>query len=163
MNMKKVILSLMMVPALMLGFIGCSGNKTANNAPVETVEVEEVEEIVPVASVNQLQGKWTISQVGSDTISIEEMPFMEFDIPNKKLHANVGCNIMNANLVIADENGSSISIDPGQVTMMACPNMEIEQLILQAVPQVQAVQPGATDNEMVLVDENGNALLVLTQ
>ena len=78
MNMKKVILSLMMVPALMLGFIGCSGNKTANNAPVETVEVEEVDEIVPVASVNQLQGKWTISQVGSDTISIDDMPFMEF-------------------------------------------------------------------------------------
>lgn len=161
--MKKVILSLVMVPALMLGFVGCSGNKTANSTPVEAVEVEEVEAVVPVTSVNELQGKWTISQVGSDTISIEEMPFMEFDIPNKKLHANVGCNIMNAALLVEDANASSISIEPGQVTMMACPNMEIEQLILQAVPKVKAIKNGASENEMLLVDENGNTLLVLSK
>ena len=45
--------------------------------------------------------------------------------------------------------------------MMACPNMDLETSVLQSMDQVRSVKAGKEENEMLLVDPEGNVLLVL--
>ena len=47
--------------------------------------------------------------------------------------------------------------------MMACPDMEMEDAILKAMEDVKGVKAGQSENEMLLVDANGNVLLVLSK
>ncbi len=157
--MKKMILLIGALPMFIFACSSCSG--------VQKKETESVKTEVPVAAVSKnatdLQGKWNIVKVGNQEIALEEMPFMDFNVNDKRLHANVGCNIMNASILLSDEDAAFLSIEPGQVTMMACPGMDIEQQILQAIPQVKGVKNGNADNEVWLIDENGNPVLILVQ
>ena len=48
-------------------------------------------------------------------------------------------------------------------TMMACPDMETEGVILQSFDDVKGVKAGQSENEMLLVDGSGNVVLVLSK
>ena len=48
-------------------------------------------------------------------------------------------------------------------TMMACPDMETEDAILKAMGDVKGVKAGQSENEMLLVDADGNVLMVLSK
>lgn len=62
---------------------------------------------------------------------------MEFDMKDNKVHGNAGCNIFNSTVVLDDQDISSITINPAATTMMACPDMEIEDAILKAMGNVK--------------------------
>ena len=47
--------------------------------------------------------------------------------------------------------------------MMACPNMDMETKVLQAMDQVRSVQQGATEAEMCLLNEEGATVVRLTR
>jgi hypothetical protein len=47
--------------------------------------------------------------------------------------------------------------------MMACPDMETEDAILKAMGDVKGVKAGQSENEMLLVDTDGNVLMVLSK
>ena len=57
---------------------------------------------------------------------------MAFDMKALKVHGNAGCNIFNSTLVLDGGDISAITIAPGAATMMSCPDMEIEDAVLQA-------------------------------
>ena len=59
--------------------------------------------------------------------------------------------------------GNTIKLEPGGSTMMACPDMEIEDAILKAMGNVKGVKAGQSENEMLLVDADGNVLMVLSK
>ena len=44
---------------------------------------------------------------------------------------------------------------------LATPNMDLETSVLQSMDQVRSVKGGKDENEMLLVDQDGNVLLVL--
>ena len=88
---------------------------------------------------------------------------MEFDMKDKKVHGNAGCNIFNSTVVLDDKDISSITINPAAATMMACPDMETEGVILQSFDDVKGVKAGQSENEMLLVDGSGNVVLVLSK
>lgn len=88
---------------------------------------------------------------------------MEFDMAQKKLHGNAGCNMFNTTVTLDDNNVSSITIAPGAATMMACPDMATEDAIMKAMGDVNAVKAGSSESEMLLVDKDGNTLLVLSK
>ena len=91
----------------------------------------------------------------------EGLPQMDFNMAEKKLHGNTGCNLFNTTITLDPEDVSSITIAPGATTMMACPNMDLETSVLQSMDQVRSVKAGKDENEMLLVDQDGNVLLVL--
>lgn len=140
--MKKVILCLLMIPAFVGTMLSCAEAKT---------------------DAKKLEGKWNIVEVKGEKILKEGLPEMEFDMADNKLHGNAGCNIFNTTVTLDDQNVSSIKINPAATTMMACPDMETEGAILQAMDQVKEVKAGQSESEMLLVDENGNVLLVLSK
>ena len=113
--------------------------------------------------VKKLEGKWNVIEVKGEKILKEGLPYMEFDMAQKKLHGNAGCNMFNTTVTLDDNNVSSITIAPGAATMMACPDMATEDAIMKAMGDVNAVKAGSSESEMLLVDKDGNTLLVLSK
>ena len=111
----------------------------------------------------KLEGKWNVIEVKGEKILKEGLPYMEFDMAQKKLHGNAGCNMFNTTVTLDDNNVSSITIAPGAATMMACPDMATEDAIMKAMGDVNAVKAGSSESEMLLVDKDGNTLLVLSK
>lgn len=140
--MKRVIFYVLLIPVFMGLLFSCSEAKT---------------------DAKKLEGKWNIIEVKGEKILKEGMPQMNFDMAEKKLHGNAGCNIFNTTVTLDDNDVSAITIAPAATTMMACPDMETEDAILQAMGDVKSVKAGQNDNEMLLVDGSGNVLLVLSK
>ena len=141
--MKKFMMYALLIPAMAVSFWSCSNSKT---------------------NVQQLEGKWNITEVNGEAISTQEnTPFMEFNMAEKKIHGNAGCNIFNTSLETDANDISALKIAQGMSTMMACPNMETESKILQAMTTVCAVKAGTDANQMLLVDEAGKTVFVLSK
>ena len=141
--MKKFMMYALLIPAMAVSFWSCSNSKT---------------------NVQQLEGKWNITEVNGEAISTQEnTPFMEFNMAEKKIHGNAGCNIFNTNLETDANDISALKIAQGMSTMMACPDMETESKILQAMTTVRAVKAGTDANQMLLVDEAGKTVFVLSK
>lgn len=141
--MKKFMMYALLIPAMAVSFWSCSNSKT---------------------NVQQLEGKWNITEVNGESISTQEnTPFMEFNMAEKKIHGNAGCNIFNTSLETDANDISALKIAQGMSTMMACPDMETESKILQAMTTVRAVKAGADANQMLLVDEAGKTVFVLSK
>ena len=140
MKMKKVLFYAFLLPAFVGMMFSCSDVKT---------------------DVKKLEGKWNVVEVKGEKVLEEGLPQMDFNMAEKKLHGNTGCNLFNTTITLDPEDVSSITIAPGATTMMACPNMDLETSVLQSMDQVRSVKAGKDENEMLLVDQDGNVLLVL--
>lgn len=139
--MKKILLFVGMIPVVCAGLLSsCATAKT---------------------DVKRLEGKWNIVEVNGQKIRKAELPFLEFDMKEMRVHGNTGCNLFNSTLKQAD--ASSLVFNQGMTTMMACPDMETEQAVLKAIKTVIAVKAGSTKQEMQLVDTEGNTVLLLSK
>ena len=98
---------------------------------------------------------------GSAVEQVEKLPSMEFDMTGKKLHGTTSCNLYNSGLELDEAHPSTLRITQAITTMMACPNMEVEQLFLQTLDRVASVKTGAEAGEMLLLDEAGSVLFTL--
>lgn len=140
--MKRVIFYVLMLPMVLGMMISCSEAKT---------------------DAKKLEGKWNVVEVKGEKILKEGLPYMEFDMAQNKLHGNAGCNMFNTTITLDANDVSSITIAPGAATMMACPDMAMEDAIMKAMGDVKAVKAGNSESEMTLVDQDGNVLLVLSK
>ena len=57
----------------------------------------------------------------------------------------------------------SIWYCPCHIKRFYCPDMETEDAILKAMGNVKGVKAGQSENEMLLVDADGNVLMVLSK
>lgn len=140
--MKKVLFYALMIPVL-AGMVSCA---TTNKTDVKS-----------------LDGKWTIVEVKGTKVEKAKMPFIEFNMAENKVHGNGGCNMFNTVITPNEKDVSAFTLKPAIATMMACPDMEMEGIILPALETLAGVQSGNTANEMKLVDKAGNVVLVLSK
>lgn len=140
--MKKFFVHAILVPALAGALFACSGSQT---------------------DAKQLEGKWNVVEVKGEKVNCENTPFMEFDMKENKLHGNAGCNIFNTSVTLDAKDVSALKLEDGMTTMMSCPDMDMETKILQSMSDVRAVKAGSNPNEMLLVDAEGNVLMVLAR
>ncbi|RHJ93411.1 META domain-containing protein [Parabacteroides bouchesdurhonensis] len=140
--MKKIIFYLLFIPAFVGMVVSCSEAKT---------------------DAKKLEGKWKVVEVKGKKILEEGLPQMDFNMAENKLHGNGGCNIFNTTVELDPNDISAITIRPAAATMMACPNMETEDAVFKAMGDVKGVKAGQNENEMLLVDSDGNVLLVLSK
>lgn len=91
-------------------------------------------------TLNDLSGKWLISEVSGVAVpdSLENKPFLEFNVAEKRLHGNAGCNVINGGIQTEDANSAAVSFPQVIITMMACPDMKIESSILKALDSVRS-------------------------
>ncbi|WP_280747500.1 META domain-containing protein [Parabacteroides sp. PF5-9] len=140
--MKKVLMYVLCIPAL-IGMISCS------NAKIDA---------------KQLDGKWNIVEVkGNKVTAKEKTPFMEFNMTENRLHGNAGCNIFNSAIKLDNKDVSKVSFQAPISTMMACPDMTLESVVMKTLEEIASVKAGNTDSEILLVDKGGNTLIVLSK
>ncbi|MCC8144429.1 MAG: META domain-containing protein [Tannerellaceae bacterium] len=137
--MKKTLLYMVLLPVAAL-MVACSDSKV---------------------DVNKLDGTWTITEVNGTKIQQENMPFIEFNTSDDKIHGNAGCNIFNSTFSRDNEDVSVIRIAPGTTTMMACPHLETEDKVLKGIQEITRVKMGKHDKQMYLVGTGDNVILVL--
>ena len=109
----------------------------------------------------ELNGKWTIVSVMDEPVTLEYMPFLEFNVPEKRVYGNVGCNTLSAGFEPDPKDMTAFRLIAPVTTMMACIHFDTETKIIQAINNMTHVKKGDTPNQVKLVDKEGNSLLVL--
>ncbi|WP_080905270.1 META domain-containing protein [Parabacteroides sp. Marseille-P3160] len=138
--MKKYCTILFLLPAL-AGLISCSSAKNI--------------------TAKDLDGAWNIVSVKGEGITKEELPFLVINVSEKKVHGNTGCNIINSSITFDESDASAVKFSMPMSTLMACPYLELENKISQALIEVGGVKGGEKKGELSLVDKDGNGLLLL--
>lgn len=131
----------------------------SSNRPIVVLQKKEA-----VAKLSDLNGKWMIGEVYGQAIpeGMEKQPFLEFNVSEKRLHGNAGCNLINGGFEISDENPSAISFPQLVSTMMACPDMEVEGQVLKALNSVQSFGQLAGGG-IGMYDADNNLVLLLVK
>lgn len=106
-------------------------------------------------------GRWNVTEVGGEKMNEENYPFIEFDVKEKRLHGNAGCNNFNASFKLDSLKPSSLTITRGMATLMACPDMEAEGLILASLDKIASVETGESASRLRLLDKSGEVVLLL--
>ena len=129
----------------------------ASNRPVITLEKKEAD-----VKLSVLNGEWKVKEVNGEAIpsGMEKQPFITFDVKEKMIHGNAGCNMINGGFETNTNNAKSISFVRVVSTMMACPDMETEGKILKALNEVKSFDVLAGGG-IGLYDANNALVLVL--
>lgn len=110
-----------------------------------------------------LDGAWDVTRIPPIEIKSDDMPEpmrLVFDMNERRLHGNTGCNVLNATIDTSIENRNSITISDAITTRMACPNAGLEQQLLNALAKVTKAEKGRHDT-VNLLDAAGNTVIVL--
>lgn len=108
--------------------IGLCGNSTKR--PILVLKKK-----APDMTLADLHGKWKIVEAMGVAIadSMENQPFVELNVAEKTLHGQAGCNLINGGYQTEEGNPTSISFPQLISTMMACPDLETEDRVKQAL------------------------------
>lgn len=111
--------------------------------------------------VSELGGRWNIVEVNGEKVQRDNLPYIEFDTATKRLHGNAGCNHFNASYQFENSKSSAIKVLPGVSTLMACPDMELEDKVLSALNTVSSVKKAKAGEGMQLLDQKGKVVFML--
>ena len=107
-------------------------------------------------TVADLDGSWQIVKV--DDVAVPDTLLGEshisFDLTLDNISGKSSCNLFNSGIEKDEKEADKFSFAPITTTMMACPHLDFEYRMLDAL---QASVQVARDGEgLVLLDENGN-------
>lgn len=114
------------------GTISCNSKKETQSAQAVTTSTE------------LLSGNWNIITVDGKKIVSEESPFLAFDLKEKRVHGNNGCNIINGQLIV--ENDGTFRLDKVISTMRACAGDNPEFQIMNALNNTRSFKIESKDN-----------------
>lgn len=112
--------------------------------------------------VSELSGRWEITAVNGKPVAssaLESQPFLGFDVTEGKIFGNAGCNRITSGFSSAGGAGH-ITFDKVASTRMMCPDMTVEQNVLQALDKVVGYKSTGA-GEVALTGENGSTLISL--
>lgn len=109
-----------------------------------------------------LAGKWMIVEADKQAIAdnMENPPFVEFNLDEKRLHGNAGCNVFNGEFLVDEAAPTAIAFPQVITTMMACPDMDVEGRILKALNEVRTFGVLA-DGAVGFYNESNDLVLVV--
>lgn len=109
----------------------------------------------------KLDGEWTIVRINGDTLSgnTGQTPVITFDAGKRRISCSGICNIINGSY---KTDGKSITFSQMISTMMACPDMETEARLTEALDRTAKFGeiPGGN---LGLFDDNDNLLIELSR
>ena len=88
-------------------------------------------------SVNDLDGEWNVVEIQGQAVQAESQPFIGFDAQDGRVYGYTGCNRLMGALTLSKPN----KIELGQMasTLMACPDMETERLMLNIMQRMSGI------------------------
>lgn len=146
---------------------GCDNNSTpcsltlvdGDDKPLMTIVKKELEN-----SLSQLNGTWNISTVNGEAVQLStgEPLFIEFDTEQMRVSGKVGDNrFMGA---LNQKEGEDLSISFGQTasTMMAGPNMELEDEMTKILGQIVSFKL-LSESQLALLNAEGKQVIILNK
>lgn len=117
----------------------------------------------PAVSIEDINGEWKISKVDGAAVEIaDKTPFLSFNVAEKAVHGNGGCNIINGSFSQEEGNPSSLKFSQMISTMMAGPGMETERKVFMAMSKVVSFVLNE-DRTLSLMDIDNNEVLLLVK
>ena len=116
--MKKILVILLITGV----FLSCS------STPKNSAESQDV---------SQLQGKWLLTALEGKPFNQnpqQRESFIEFDTEKMQVSGNGSCNLFGGNITVSEPG--KISFSPLRSTLMACPDMETERILFNALGDV---------------------------
>lgn len=104
-----------------------------------------------------IDGEWNITEVNGSAVKAESRPYIGFDIRKNRVYGTPGCNRISGSFDFEDKNGQ-IKFGAIASTMMACPDMELERNILQALNSAESIKSSGKER-LTLCDKNKKPLL----
>lgn len=87
-----------------------------------------------VLSFNDLDGSWSVIEIKGKTMNPETSnQLIVLDIPRQTISGNAGCNRMMGKIEYNNDRKSIIKFMNLSTTRMACPDLENEQALLDAL------------------------------
>ncbi len=108
-----------------------------------------------------LNGAWHVTEIDGLPIDDDNMQLV-FDIDERKVHGNTGCNILNGSLETDLETANTLSFQKIITTRMACPDASNETSLLVALEEVEYLKP-IEKNKVVLLNNRREIVLQLTR
>ncbi len=113
-------------------------------------------------SLSSIDGEWNILKVNGDTVKSESNPFIGFNISEKSVYGNSGCNSFSGEVVQKPSLTNSISFNNVATTQMFCHDMQIEKAILESLNATRSFTKGLNGN-IILLNGDGAEVLVLSK
>ena len=140
--MKKILVSLCAICA-MLTISSCRSSK----------------EVITLGALN---GEWSIVEINGSAVvpgSGQNYPFIGFDASTGKIYGNSGCNRMMGSF---DREAKPGELDLSTIagTRMMCPDMTMEQNVLNALKNVKGYKKSGVD-KMALTNSRNRPVMVL--
>lgn len=126
-----------------------------------TLYNEEGKKIMELTHQNLdfLNGTWKVVKIDGEEVNVEKMKLV-FDIDERKVHGNTGCNVLNGTLETDMDAPNTFSFESMAVTMMMCPEMQYQTAMLVALEEACRAKPLDKD-KVELLDANGKPVITL--
>lgn len=108
-----------------------------------------------------LNGAWRVTAIDGKPNSNEAIQFV-IDLPEKKLHGNAGCNIVNGDISVDPDVTNSVQFSNLATTRMMCPDLSTETAVLVALEETEKAFAKSDDN-VTLVNHAGQPVLTLAR
>ncbi|MGL5272025.1 MAG: META domain-containing protein [Phocaeicola sp.] len=113
-------------------------------------------------SLDKIAGEWEIVTIQGNPVpnTVEKTPFLAINPVENRLYGTTGCNNINGLIERDPVNETQFSFKNVATTMMMCPDMETEALVLKVLDNVRmATMP--EEDKVLLVDAENKELMQL--
>lgn len=108
-----------------------------------------------------LNGAWRVTAINGKPNSNEGIQFV-FDLPEKKIHGNAGCNIVNGEISVEPDVTNSVQFSNMATTRMMCPDLATETAVLVALEETEKAF-AKSDDTVTFVNHAGKPVLQLVR
>jgi len=108
-----------------------------------------------------LNGAWRVTAINGEPNSNEAVRFV-IDLPEKKLHGNAGCNIVNGMISVDPDVSNSLQFSNLATTRMMCPDIATETDVLVALEETEKAF-AKSDDTVTFVNHAGKPVLTLVR
>lgn len=108
-----------------------------------------------------LNGAWRVTAINGEPNANEAVRFV-IDLPEKKLHGNAGCNIVNGEISVDPDVTNSVQFSNLATTRMMCPDINTETAVLVALEETEKAF-AKSDDTVTFVNHAGKPVLTLVR
>ena len=109
-----------------------------------------------------LDGKWKVTKVNDSLVDENKEVSLFFNSAKKNVHGKLGCNNYSAPLDFDPQKPFQLHIGQGIRTLMMCPDMAIEDALIQALQEVVSFKK-FSDRKAILSNAKGKVLIELNR
>lgn len=115
-------------------------------------------------SLDEIAGEWVIVTINGTPVSaeLEKTPFLAINALENRVYGTTGCNNINGMIERDSLNENQFSFKNVATTMMMCPDMDTESLVLKVLSEVKKADMAAGD-KLLLLDATDKEVMQLTK